>query len=191
MLKNIIWKIPTQENEIFLTFDDGPNPDTTEFILDCLNKNEVKATFFCIGKNVERYPKLFELIVNQGHAIGNHTYSHLKGWKCSTKEYIDDITLASDYISSTLFRPPYGQISIYQAKKLQKIYKIIFWTVLSWDFKKNLNPDKCLENTILKTKKGNIIVFHDSVKTFPKVQYVLPLYISKIKDLGFNFGIIK
>jgi len=190
-LKNIIWNIPNKQKEIFLTFDDGPNPSTTEFILECLDKYNAKATFFCIGKNVEKYPQLFEAILKGGHTIGNHTYNHLKGWKCSLQEYIDDVQLASKFIESNLFRPPYGQISFSQAKVLHRTYKIVFWSVLTWDFKIKIEPSRCLDNTSLKTKMGDIIVFHDSTKAFHKVEHVLPVFVSRFKELGYSFEAIK
>ncbi|MDD2562786.1 MAG: polysaccharide deacetylase family protein [Salinivirgaceae bacterium] len=138
LIKETIWRIKNNANNIFLTFDDGPNPSTTPYILDVLDQNDIKATFFCIGKNVERHPALFDDIILRGHAVGNHTYSHLKGWRCSNEEYINDINLAAEYIQGKLFRPPYGQMKLSQIKLLRDHYKIFFWSVLSWDFNESL-----------------------------------------------------
>lgn len=189
--KNVKWRIDTNKKEIFLTFDDGPGPSTTEYILECLNKHDVKATFFCIGKNVERHHLLYDAILKQGHVVGNHTYSHLSGWQNSLQDYVNDVKLAEQFINSNLFRPPYGQITYNQIKILQKSYKIFFWSVLTWDFKQNLNPQRCMENSIIKTQTGDIVVFHDSKKAFNRVEVTLPVFLSYFKDLGYCFGIIK
>ena len=191
LLRGTIWRIPNEEQKIFLTFDDGPHPSTTPYILDTLDQFNVKATFFCIGKNVDRNPKLFSEIMNRGHSVGNHTYSHLKGWKSSNQEYLSDIELAAQLIPGTLFRPPYGQIKLSQIKLLREQYKIVFWSVLSWDFQESLAPVKCLENVLPKTRGGDVIVFHDSLKTFDRMSYALPLVLDGLQKKGFNFCTIK
>lgn len=190
-LRSTVWRIPNERNEVFITFDDGPHPSTTPFILETLLKFNAKATFFCIGKNVDRYPELFKAILQQGHAVGNHTYSHLKGWKTKNKEYFSDIELAAHHVQGNLFRPPYGQIKLSQIKHLKLQYKLVFWSVLSWDFLESLAPEKCLNNVLSKTKSGDIVVFHDSVKAFPRMSYALPTVLEVLEKKGYNFCSIK
>ncbi|MDD4747957.1 MAG: polysaccharide deacetylase family protein [Salinivirgaceae bacterium] len=191
LIKETIWRIKNNANNIFLTFDDGPNPSTTPYILDVLDQNDIKATFFCIGKNVERHPALFDDIILRGHAVGNHTYSHLKGWRCSNEEYINDINLAAEYIQGKLFRPPYGQMKLSQIKLLRDHYKIFFWSVLSWDFNESLSAKTCVKRVVPKTRSGDIIVFHDSSKAFERLQGALPIAIKKLQNKEFNFCLIK
>lgn len=170
----LTWKIPAAENEIFLTFDDGPHPNITPFVLDCLQQYNAKATFFCVGKNVQQYQQVFRQVVDQGHRVGNHTHNHLNGWKTSDEDYFKNIILAKKYIDSNLFRPPYGRISRFQIQQLKTIFKIIMWDVLSGDFDISLPLEKCLENVVANSTAGSVIVFHDSEKAFPRLKYVLP-----------------
>ncbi len=172
-LRNTVWRMP-DKGQVSISFDDGPHPSTTPFILETLSNFNVKATFFCIGKNVDRYPDLFQSILHAGHTVGNHTYSHLKGWQTRNGEYLADIDLAAQYIPGNLFRPPYGQIKLSQIKMLKPGYKIIFWSVLSWDFLESLSPEKCLQSVVSKVQGGDIVVFHDSLKAFPRMSYALP-----------------
>lgn len=174
ILKGTLWRIQNDYNRVFVTFDDGPNPNTTPFILQTLDNYDVKATFFCVGKNIERYPELFQQIVERGHSVGNHTYSHIKGWACNNIEYFDDIKLAGQYVSSALFRPPYGRIKLSQIKALRQCYMIVFWSVLSYDYVEKITPMECLSNVVPRVKSGDIIVFHDSVKAFPRMSFALP-----------------
>jgi peptidoglycan/xylan/chitin deacetylase (PgdA/CDA1 family) len=190
-LRNTVWRIPNDQNTVFITFDDGPHPSTTPFILETLSKFHAKATFFCIGKNVDRYPELFNAIVEQDHAVGNHTYSHLKGWQTPNQEYFSDIDLAAQHVPATLFRPPYGQIKLSQIKQLKLQYKLVFWSVLSWDFLETLSPEKCLSHVLSKTQSGDIVVFHDSVKAFPRMSYALPIVLEVLEKKGYNFCPIK
>jgi peptidoglycan/xylan/chitin deacetylase (PgdA/CDA1 family) len=171
---SLIWDLQNGKKELFLTFDDGPTPDVTLKVLDILDSYNAKATFFCIGRNVERYPEIYKHILNSGHAVGNHTYSHLKGWKIKNKEYYDDIELAGTFIKSNLFRPPYGKIRLTQLKYLRKHYNIIMWDVMSFDFKQTISGEKCLSTIINNVRPGSIIVFHDSDKAKEKVLYALP-----------------
>ncbi|CAA9480447.1 MAG: Polysaccharide deacetylase, partial [uncultured Segetibacter sp.] len=170
----LTWKIPAAGGEIFLTFDDGPHPTITPFVLNCLQHYNAKATFFCIGKNVQLYPQVFQQILNEGHRIGNHTHNHLNGWKTRDLEYFRNIVLARKYIDSNLFRPPYGRITRFQIQQLQAVFNIIMWDVLSGDFDIDLSPQKCLQNVISNTTPGSVIVFHDSEKAFPRLEYALP-----------------
>lgn len=190
-----LWTIDTKgEKIIYLTFDDGPNPIATPFVLNELSKYNAKATFFCIGKNVETNFGLYKNIINDGHAVGNHTFSHLNGWKTDDKVYMEDIDRAKKIIDSTLFRPPYGRISLFQTKLLHQHklnFKIVMWSVLSGDFDIKLSPKKCLNNVLLSTQSGDIIVFHDSEKAFERLQYVLPKMLAYFSDKGYRFEKIK
>ena len=193
------WRFPSNKKEIFLTFDDGPTPEITEFVLDELKKYNAKATFFCIGKNIKNHPDIFDKIVSEGHSIGNHTQNHLKGWKTNSKKYIDNVLECENVILSEveksqqfkLFRPPYGKIKKNQAKKLlEKKYKIIMWDVLSADFDTTISKEKCLQNVLKNTTKGSIIVFHDSIKAAEKMQYALPIVLKEFSEKGFVFKAI-
>lgn len=172
-----IWQINTTQKNIYLSFDDGPHPIATPFVLDELKKYNAKATFFCIGKNVVLYPEIYKRIIAEGHAVGNHTYHHLNGWKTKNDIYIENISSAKKHIDSILFRPPYGRISFQQLKilsNLQQPFKVIMWSVLSGDFDKGITGNKCLNNVIQHTRKGSIVVFHDSEKALEKIRFVLP-----------------
>ncbi len=195
---NYIWDIPNNENKVYLTFDDGPTPEITEWTLDQLKKHNVKATFFCIGKNIEKHPDIFKKVIEDGHSIGNHTFNHLKGWKTSTEEYIENTQHCQSEICSlhsafcNLFRPPYGKIKPSQSKALRKLgYKIVMWDVLSEDFNQNISPEKCLENVLKNVQSGSIILFHDSVKAFPNLEYTLPKTLEFLKEKGFVCDVIR
>jgi peptidoglycan-N-acetylglucosamine deacetylase len=180
-----IWEMPSGENKIYLTFDDGPHPEVTPFVLDCLAKYQMKATFFCIGKNVRLYPELFKRIIDEGHRVGNHTENHLNGWKSSDREYFEDVITANGVIPSALFRPPYGRATWFQLNCLRTSsakLKIVMWTVLSGDFDPGLSPDQCFLNVRQNLQPGNIIVFHDSKKAEEKLRYALPLVIEEIQS---------
>ena len=190
---DLIWKIPTQEKKLYLTFDDGPVPEVTEFVLAELEKIKAKATFFCIGDNVRKHPDVFRKIVMDGHTIGNHTFNHLKGWNTSVKTYVENVKLCDNELSIAncqvpihLFRPPYGRITRSQIKAL-KDYKIIMWDVLTHDYSKNISPDRCLKGSIAATRSGSIIVFHDSLKAEKNMSYALPRFLNHFSDNGFTF----
>jgi len=170
----LTWKISAEKNEIFLTFDDGPHPVITPFVLDCLRQYNAKATFFCLGKNVRQHQQVFRRIIDEGHTVGNHTYNHLNGWKTNDAEYLKNIFVAKKYIDSNLFRPPYGRISRFQIQQVKTAFKIIMWDVLSGDFDVDLSPQKCLRNVVSNTTAGSIVVFHDSDKAFSRLEYALP-----------------
>lgn len=198
IFSNYIWDVPNTENKIYLTFDDGPTPDVTEWVLEELKKQEAKATFFCIGKNIKNNPNLFKKVINEGHTIGNHTFNHLNGWKTSTDDYLKNTFLCQAEVNklnpenNKLFRPPYGKIKQSQSKKLQKLgYKIIMWDVLSADFDQTITPEKCLENVIQNVVSGSVIVFHDSVKAYKNLEYALPRSLEILKKRGFTFDIIQ
>ena len=197
MFSNYVWDIPNNENSVYLTFDDGPTPEITQWTLLQLKKYNAKATFFFIGNNVEKYPEIFNSVIQQGHAIGNHTFNHLNGWKTETETYIKNAKQCEIRISnqqseinnlkSKLFRPPYGKIKSKQAKKLMELgYKIIMWDVLSADFDSSITRKKCLNNVISNVQSGSIIVFHDSVKGFKNLEYVLPKTLEFLKQNGYK-----
>ncbi|MEO6868772.1 MAG: polysaccharide deacetylase family protein, partial [Ginsengibacter sp.] len=164
-LNNCTWKIETDENELFLTFDDGPHPEVTPFVLQQLRNYNAKATFFCVGENVQKYFEVYKQIIEEGHAVGNHTYSHLNAWQAGDKKYLEDVSRACKIIDSELFRPPYGRISRFQVKALHGAnYNLntIMWSALSGDFDPAINVDECFLNVSHNAKNGAIIVFHDS-----------------------------
>ncbi len=184
----LIWSIDTSEKKIYLTFDDGPHPTITPFVLEVLKKYNAKVTFFCVGKNVEAYFDVYKKIIDDGHRIANHTQSHLNGWKKDTETFVDNVISAREYINSNLFRPPYGKLKRNQALSIiEKGYHIIMWDVLSGDFDKNISKEKCLQNVISKTQQGSIVVFHDSEKAFEKLSYCLPRVLEHFTQLGFTF----
>lgn len=188
LFKNYTWFKPAGSKTIHLTFDDGPHPVITEFVLKTLNEFNAKATFFCLGKNVIAQPDMYLKIIEQGHAVGNHTFNHVNGWKVKDAVYLDDVQQAAEHIDSKLFRPPYGRITPFQATQLRlRGYEIIMWSVLSGDFDVKLTADKCLENLLLHTNDGDIVVFHDSEKAFEKVKAVLPKFLKHYTDKGFQF----
>ena len=189
-----IWKLPNAEKKIYLTFDDGPIPEVTEWVLDILKHENIKATFFCIGDNIKKHPTIFKRIITENHAVGNHTLKHLNGWKTSSKDYIENVQLCEDEIlkhsnlKSKLFRPPFGKIRTTQASAIQKLgYKIIMWDVLSYDFDKDLNQEGCLLKVTKNTSNGSIIVFHDSIKANDNLKFALPKAIQLLKKKGFIF----
>lgn len=185
-----IWQMPETNKALYLSFDDGPHPRATEFVLEELDKFQAKATFFCIGKNVEMHKDLFGTIQHQGHAIGNHTHQHLNGWNTDDEVYLDDIARAQTIIPSTIFRPPYGRIRKSQLKKMQSRFpemKTIMWSVLSGDFDPELKTPECTNNVLNNSGDGSIIVFHDSEKAFGKLKVALPEILKAFTDKGFSF----
>jgi peptidoglycan/xylan/chitin deacetylase (PgdA/CDA1 family) len=184
-----IWNIPTNKKKIYLTFDDGPHPAATPFVLDELKKYNAKATFFCIGKNVVEHPDVYKQILAEGHRVGNHTHDHFNGWKVSDKEYFENISEAKKYIDSDLFRPPYGRITKFQLRTLTRSagFKIIMWDVLSADFDKEISPEKCTANVIKNARSGSIIIFHDSEKAFERMRTALPATLKYFFEKGFSF----
>lgn len=197
VFNNLVWDIPNSDKKIFLTFDDGPIPEITEWVLDILKSEEIKATFFCIGDNIKKHPEVYKRILAEGHQTGNHTFNHLNGWKTETNHYIDNFKLCETEClklnteHSFLFRPPYGRIKPSQTKAIRNLgYKIIMWDVLSYDFDPNIIPEKCLENVIPNTEQGSIIVFHDSKKAEINLKFALPKAIQILKNKGFIFDVI-
>ncbi len=189
IFSNYVWDIPTVEKKVYLTFDDGPTPEITAWVLNQLKAFDAKATFFCIGDNIRKYPDIFNSILLNGHTIGNHTFNHYNGWKTKTFNYIENVQLCKEAIQQLttdnrqLFRPPYGKIKNAQAKALiASGYKIIMWDILSADFDTTITPEKCLENVLKNVAPGSIIVFHDSAKAFKNLEYTLPRTLQFLKD---------
>ena len=197
IFNNLVWEIPNSDKKIYLTFDDGPIPEVTEWVLNILKSKDIKATFFCIGDNMKKHPEVYKRILAEGHQTGNHTFNHLNGWNTETNYYIENFKLCeTEHLKlntehSFLFRPPYGKIKPSQSKTIRQFgYKIIMWDVLSYDFDSTVSEEKCLENVISNTEQGSIIVFHDSVKAEKNLKYALPKAIQVLKDKGFIFDVI-
>ncbi len=189
VFSNYVWDIPTVEKKVYLTFDDGPTPEITAWVLNQLKAFDAKATFFCIGNNIQKYPEIFNLILLNGHNIGNHTFNHYNGWKTKTRDYFENVLSCKEAIQQQttdnrqLFRPPYGKIKNAQAKALiASGYKIIMWDILSADFDTTITPEKCLENILKNVAPGSIIIFHDSAKAFKNLEYTLPRTLQFLKD---------
>ena len=194
-----VWDIPVKEKVIYLTFDDGPHPAATPYVLNTLQQFNAQATFFCIGKNVVEHNAVYRNILDAGHRVGNHTFNHLNGWKVRDENYVQNILEAGKYIDSNLFRPPYGKITRFQVKLLTEIknspmnrnFSIIMWDVLSGDFDNNVSPEKCSLNVISNARPGSIIVFHDSEKAFERLQIALPRVLEHFSKKGYRFESIK
>lgn len=192
IFSSYVWNLPTDEKTIYLSFDDGPHPDVTPFVLNELKKYNAQGSFFCVGSNVVLYPEVYKQILYEGHVVGNHSYSHPNGWQTELEEYLQDVAAASKYIDSNLFRPPYGRITTQQAKGIKKAMnnegaKIIMWDVLSADFDTSFSPRQCLNNVVNNCTNGSIVVFHDSEKAFPNLRYSLPEAMKKLADDGYTF----
>ncbi len=181
---NLIWELEPEENELYLTFDDGPCPDTTLWVLDQLDSYGAKATFFCIAKNAEMYPEIYGEILRRGHAVGNHSYSHVKGWGMPAVDYMKDVDMASGIIHSNLYRPPYARITPSQARMIVERYKIVMWSVLSRDYNRHISRRKCLKNVLPYLSPGVIVVFHDSRKCARNLRYALPRVLEAIYGSG-------
>ncbi len=179
-----------QHQEVYLTFDDGPTPGVTPWVLDRLDEADAKATFFCLGRNVDKYPGIYNQILSAGHSVGNHSYSHLKGFRSSIKRYIEDIHLAGNLIDSKLFRPPYGRIFPGQVNAVLQQYDIIMWDVLSIDYNSGLTGERVLKNVTKNVKPGSIIVFHDSDKASGNLCYALPRTLEFLQESGFTMKTI-
>lgn len=185
--RDICWKVSDTERNIYLTFDDGPHPIVTPYILDLLNEYDIKASFFCIGNQVEKYLDIYNRIIKEGHTVGNHSYSHRSGWKLPVDEYVSDILKASEFIKSKLFRPPYGRITPAQFKVLKNQYRIVMWDILSKDYDIDINDELVIKNATSGLSEGSIIVMHDNDKTADRMGYILPAIISRLKEDNWTF----
>ena len=182
---SLIWKIPVKDNRLFLTFDDGPHPTITPFVLEQLARYNAKATFFCVGHNIQKYPETFAQVLAAGHSVANHTFHHVNGWTTPLPSYVKEYSATEKYTQSHLFRPPYGRITPQQIKAIRKRSRIIMWNKLSADFDRNCTPQQCLQNTIGKgLNAGDIILFHDSEKAFERLQFALPKTLEYIYQNG-------
>lgn len=188
--RGLIWEMPAEGKILYLTFDDGPNPETTPLILDILGQFGAKATFFCVGENVTKYPDQYQNLLDAGHAVGNHAYNHLKGWETDTKSYVKNVEKCDKVVKSKLFRPPYGKMKASQQRILRKEYNIIMWTVLSRDYDAKIDARTCLEKTWKYTRPGAIVLFHDHAKTIDKLQHVLPEYLERARKSGYHFKVL-
>lgn len=193
---SLIWRMPANDGEkiIYLSFDDGPHPEVTPWVLETLRKYDARATFFCIGKNVKGYAQIFRDVVMAGHRVGNHTYNHMNGWKTEDGKYLDNIREAAQLIDSDLFRPPYGRIRRFQAKLLrdaQHPYRVIMWDILSADFDRRISGVRCARNVMRYARPGSIVVFHDSEKAFDRLRVALPMVLEHFSGLGYRFEAIR
>jgi peptidoglycan/xylan/chitin deacetylase (PgdA/CDA1 family) len=187
---SLLWKVNTQEKEVYLSFDDGPHPEITPWVLDVLNDFQAKAIFFCVGENVERYPDVYRRILDEGHYCGNHTNNHLNGWNSDSAVYLKSVAACARLVHTNFFRPPYGRLKNTQAKRISRHYRIVMWDVLSGDFDRTITPEKCLENTLHYSRPGSIVVFHDSLKARKNLFSVLPLYLTEMKNRGYRFPLL-
>ena len=188
LFPSLVWKKNTDQKKIWITFDDGPDEKVTPFLINVLEKFDIKATFFIIGKQAKKYPELVKLIINNGHKIGNHSFSHLNGFSTNNYKYLEDIEQAKKYISSDIFRPPYGKITPFQIKNLKKNFKIIMWDIMSWDFKENISPNKIYKNVIDNVENGSIILFHNNLKSYKNLKKSLEIILEKLEDKGYQFS---
>lgn len=186
-----IWRMSANEKKIYLTFDDGPVPVITTWVLDLLKQENIKATFFCVGENVTNNTEIYKRILSEKHAVGNHTYNHLKGWNTHGNQYIRNVIKCAEVVDSKLFRPPYGRIKKSQLTLITKQYSVIMWDVLSGDYDKNTSPEQCLKNVVENVRDGSVIVFHDSFKAKKNMEYALPKFIQYAKEKGFEFEVLK
>jgi len=197
LFSGFVWDIPGRAKTVYLTFDDGPIPEATPWVLDVLREHNIKATFFCIGDNIQKHPDTFQQVIADGHTIGNHTFNHLSGWNTDNETYVANFekcekTIEEKYSGTAkLFRPPYGKIKNAQAKVVrQRGYKIIMWDVLSADFDQSITPQQCLQNVTQNVSNGSIIIFHDSIKASVNLRYALPEAIKYLKKNNYEFGVI-
>jgi len=187
LFPSFTWRVPGDEKHVFLTFDDGPVPEVTPWVLDLLDEYNAKATFFCVGENIEKNPDIFEKVVNGGHAIGNHTYNHLSGWVTDRLPYFLNIRKCAQLVKSELFRPPYGKLRPSQVQFLQRHYKIVMWDVLSADFDADISGEQCAKNVLRSVKPGSIVVFHDSLKAEKNLKHALPIVLERLAGEGYSF----
>lgn len=187
-----LWRIPKKDKKtVYLTFDDGPIPEVTPWVLDTLRDYNIKATFFCVGDNVRKYPEIYKRILQEGHRTGNHTFNHLQGWLTWPANFILNTQKASQYIQSTLFRPPHGHMIFPQPILLKKLgYKIVMWDVVTRDYNPKLTPEQVFDNVKRFTRNGSIIVFHDSLKAEKNMKYTLPRAIEWLQKSGYELDVL-
>ena len=200
LLPQLEWRKAETEKVIYLTFDDGPIPEVTDFVLEQLARYNARGTFFCVGENIEKNPEVAQRVLGQGHRLGNHTFNHLKAWKTNSEQYLLNTKKCAEALvpyldpsetsgqKKPLFRPPYGQVSLNKIKQLQPDYRIIMWDLLTCDYDQTLSPEACLEASLKYTRSGSIVVFHDSLKARRNLEYVLPRYLEHFHRLGYRFS---
>lgn len=191
LFPTFVWSMPDEDKSVYLTFDDGPHPVVTPFVLDLLKQYNAAASFFCIGKNVINHPDVYKRIIEEGHTVGNHSHNHQNGWKTPVKQYLADVATAAIYIDSNLYRPPYGRIRLKQAAGIKQAMnktsaRIIMWDVLSADFDTSISTTVCVNNVLSNIEPGSIVVFHDSEKAFRILKEALPVIMEKLKEMGYK-----
>jgi len=187
LFPTLTWNMESSEKVLYLTFDDGPIPEVTPWVLELLEQYKAKATFFCVGENVKKHRDIFERVAAAGHSVGNHTYHHISGWQTDNIPYFHDIRKCARLVKSELFRPPYGRLKPKQVQFLTRHYNVIMWDVLSGDFDETLSPDDCYDNVIRSAKSGSIVVFHDSIKSEKTLKIVLPRVLKYFAEKGYIF----
>lgn len=190
MYQDAVWRYSVTEKVVYLTFDDGPIPEVTPWVLDLLKKEDIRATFFCVGENVMRYPEVYRQILADGHSVGNHTYNHWQGLKKSNQEYLANVEKAGEFIDSDLFRPPHGLLKMSQYKQLKEKYQIIMWDLVSCDYDSRILPEQVFRNVRSYVRPGSVITFHDSIKAMNNLMKTLPLSIDWLKKEGYRFELI-
>jgi len=188
LFPNFTWHIPTEDKQLYLTFDDGPIPEVTPWVLAQLAEYNAKATFFCVGENIEKHPEVFKAVTSAGHAVGSHTFNHLDGWANDNIPYFHNVRHSANMVDSVLFRPPYGRLKPKQAQFLMRHYRVVMWDVLSGDFDANISKEQCLKNVTRNAGAGSIVVFHDSVKAIDRLEYALPRVLEHFSSLGYTFN---
>ena len=188
--KQLIWSLPAGEGKVYLTFDDGPDPEVTPWVMEVLGEKGIKASFFCVGANIERYPSVFEQLKEQGHLVANHSYNHEKGWRTDASAYVKSVDQCERLIGNRIFRPPYGKITSTQIKLLKQRYTIVMWSLLSMDYDQKKDPNRLLSSLSKKVKAGDIIVFHDSQKAKKNLQKILPQFIDVAHSKGLKFELL-
>ena len=187
LLPAYLWQVPTQEKVLYLSFDDGPISEVTPWVLETLYAYQAKATFFCVGENVQRHPAIFQQLLAEGHSAGNHTFNHLNGWQTDKLAYLHNVRRCAHLVKSNLFRPPYGRLSPGQRAFLERHYRIVLWDVLSGDFDPALSAEQCFENVVAHAQPGSIVVLHDSLKAEAKLRYALPRLLQHFSSVGYQF----
>ncbi len=187
LFPELLWNVPVTGNVIYLTFDDGPHPEITPKVLNILSQFEAKACFFCVGNNVEKYPKTFHQVKEAGHLIGNHTHHHINGWRTPDEVYFKDVERCQKLVRASYFRPPYGKILPSQMRYLKKYYQLVMWSVITYDYDASVTPEESLKIAISKTQRGSIVVFHDSLKARTNLLYVLPRFLEHFSRRGYRF----
>jgi peptidoglycan/xylan/chitin deacetylase (PgdA/CDA1 family) len=187
LFRSLLWRVDTTEKVLYLTFDDGPVPEVTPWVLDELQRHGAKATFFVVGNNVRKHPQLLQRLTADGHRVGNHTEHHVNGWNTPTRAYLREVQECDRRVRSRLFRPPYGRIRLTQIRALRKRFRIVMWDVLSRDYDRGITGDDCLQRVLRGVRPGSIVVFHDSLKAEERLRHALPRVLEHFSELGYRF----